>query len=427
MKICIKSLPSLSVLLVVILVMQTFLLKIPVFFEMSWLKSLDEIVVLVAACYILLSLRKKTNAIVIFSVKLSIIFGLFCFMGIVSGFINNLSATQILMQLVLELKLLITIVFCLFAFDGNISNHFLNKLFRTLVLINFPFVIWQLTSSGSYDSFFATGSHFALFYDLDGGEYTRVAGIFWFTGAFAVFCALSSGYFIIRNFSTKRLDSNTMFLSLSLFMLLATRSNGELYGFIFGVLVLLFCSMSTYGHRFLVIIVTTITLGFLFYLNSEFYFGLAGQLGFISGLPEYSARALFMITSLDIAWENFPFGAGFGSFGGQSAVVHDSALFYKYYISQEWYFSEGLFLTDTFWPKIIAESGWIGFVLMCIFLLYPFSKCYNNRIPHQFFSIFSLAFMFFQSLSAPIYNEPLSVMLSFFLLGGIFENENKAI
>lgn len=418
-----KSPTSLSMILVFTLIMQTFLLKIPLFFEISWLKSLDELVTLVAAACVLIYLQKKPAKEVEFYLKLSLLFGCFCFMGVASGLFNGLSLSQIVMQFVLELKILITIVFCMVSFNGIKTDEFFSNLFRFLVLINIPFVLWQLFSGESYDAFFASGAHFALFYDSEGSEFTRVAGIFWFTGAFAVFCSLACGYFLVCNLVTRRFDINTFYFMISASMLLATRSKGELYGFVFGVIILVLAYKSSGGYRFLVTLILTTLLGLVFYTNAELFTRLAGQLGLVSGLPEYTARALFMVTSLDIAKDNFPFGSGFGSFGGQSAVVHDSALFYKYYISHEWYFSEGLFLTDTFWPKIIAESGWIGCMFMLAFLLYPILKCYKKKHPYHLFSIYALSMMFFQSLSAPIYNEPLSVFFSYFMLGAIFRHE----
>ncbi|MDZ7902873.1 MAG: hypothetical protein U5L01_10200 [Rheinheimera sp.] len=81
------------------------------------------------------------------------------------------------------------------------------------------------------------------------------------------------------------------------------------------------------------------------------------EMGFGDLTWETAPRALLMHASQDIAIENFPFGGGLGTFGGLSADVFDSNLYYKYNLSREWWFNERLFLRDTYWPKIIGESG----------------------------------------------------------------------
>ena len=86
------------------------------------------------------------------------------------------------------------------------------------------------------------------------------------------------------------------------------------------------------------------------------------------------ARGQFAVNSLDIARQNFPFGSGFGTFGSRLAQVHYSPLYYKYNmmlilgLSPE----HSNYACDTFFPVILAESGWIGFaayLCLIIFLI----------------------------------------------------------
>lgn len=64
-----------------------------------------------------------------------------------------------------------------------------------------------------------------------------------------------------------------------------------------------------------------------------------------------------------VATDYFPLGSGAGTFGSSpSADIYYSPLYVTYGVSTlyggTWY--NRTFLIDTFWPKIIAEYGWIG-------------------------------------------------------------------
>lgn len=87
---------------------------------------------------------------------------------------------------------------------------------------------------------------------------------------------------------------------------------------------------------------------------------------FISGSDILTVRTRLHLAAIQIAQERFPLGAGTGSFGSSPAhEIHYSAYYHLYGISQlhggsEW---DGAFLTDTFWPKVLGETGLIGFAL----------------------------------------------------------------
>jgi len=76
------------------------------------------------------------------------------------------------------------------------------------------------------------------------------------------------------------------------------------------------------------------------------------------------ARGQFAVNSLDIAARNFPFGSGFGTFGSRMAQLNYSPLYYTYKMM----ITIGLtpehpaYACDTFFPCILAESGWLGFI-----------------------------------------------------------------
>ena len=89
------------------------------------------------------------------------------------------------------------------------------------------------------------------------------------------------------------------------------------------------------------------------------------------GLGSTDARTALYTTSVLIARDDFPIGAGLGRFG--SGVSRDpySPVYARYGLDQ----IDGLspqhssYVTDTFWPRILGETGVIGLVALIVFTL----------------------------------------------------------
>lgn len=73
-----------------------------------------------------------------------------------------------------------------------------------------------------------------------------------------------------------------------------------------------------------------------------------------------AARIVFYYNSVLIAKDYFPMGSGFGTFGGQAAVVFDSDIYSQLGFYQYYWYRNRIFLTDTFWPHVLGETGIIG-------------------------------------------------------------------
>lgn len=80
--------------------------------------------------------------------------------------------------------------------------------------------------------------------------------------------------------------------------------------------------------------------------------------------PGAIARVRLTVDSIGIAFDRFPFGAGFGRFGSAAARADYSPEYYPLGYASIWGLGPteetGKFLTDTFWPSVVGESGWIG-------------------------------------------------------------------
>lgn len=92
-----------------------------------------------------------------------------------------------------------------------------------------------------------------------------------------------------------------------------------------------------------------------------------------------SARYQLTTKAFQVAKDYFPLGSGFGTYGSYFSGKVYSPLYYTYRLSRIWglTYSRHPFLSDTFWPMIIAQSGWIGtgfFLLALIFLFVSIQK-----------------------------------------------------
>ena len=95
---------------------------------------------------------------------------------------------------------------------------------------------------------------------------------------------------------------------------------------------------------------------------------------FIPQLDKYyikdqdSPRAALTRTSFEIAGRFFPLGAGFGTYGSYISSEYYSPLYYEYRLNEIWGLEETniSFITDTFWPVILGQFGYIGLALFIV-------------------------------------------------------------
>jgi hypothetical protein len=140
---------------------------------------------------------------------------------------------------------------------------------------------------------------------------------------------------------------------------------------------------------------------------------------------EDHVRTGMYFKSFLIAADFFPFGSGFGSFGSLSSIFGEYSKIYTEYgadligsNSESDVLSGSHTLLDTFWPHIIAEAGFVGFVLY-IYILYKL-KLRNNRAFHKLGNLFILIAVFD---SVFLYSLELPLVIFYFaFLVGIFKN-----
>ena len=78
-----------------------------------------------------------------------------------------------------------------------------------------------------------------------------------------------------------------------------------------------------------------------------------------------------MQDSLTIAGQLFPLGSGFATFGTYMSGEYYSPLYYEYGLNTVWglWPSNPTFVSDSFWPAILAQFGFIGLVVLVYLLV----------------------------------------------------------
>ena len=99
----------------------------------------------------------------------------------------------------------------------------------------------------------------------------------------------------------------------------------------------------------------------------------------------YAIRVMMHRDAFGLANERIPFGTGFGTFGSATAAEHYSPIYYQLGYHGIWGMAPTRtdYLCDTFWPIVIAQTGWVGAaafaVVVICFLLIAFRAVNRDR------------------------------------------------
>lgn len=129
--------------------------------------------------------------------------------------------------------------------------------------------------------------------------------------------------------------------------------------------------------------------------------------------PEW-ARVALMNKSIEVASDHFPIGSGFGTFATWTSGVSYSPLYYIYGLSGIWGLSPSMyqFVGDTYWPAIIAQFGYFGFVLIVYIIICIYTKISMCKNKYQYMSQISiLVYLLILSTSETSFMSPVGPML----------------
>ena len=143
------------------------------------------------------------------------------------------------------------------------------------------------------------------------------------------------------------------------------------------------------------------------------------------------ARGVLLETSFVIAKDYFPLGSGFGTFASHFSAVMYSPLYAMYGIQNVYGLVKGKasFVSDAFWPMIIAQTGFWGLIFYCIALLMLFKKIQRVRFKDKskyFAAMFSFSYLLISSIAESAFVHPISIPLAI-VIGISLKYNNKEL
>lgn len=141
----------------------------------------------------------------------------------------------------------------------------------------------------------------------------------------------------------------------------------------------------------------------------------------------FSPRQIMLKDSIPLALSHFPLGTGFGTFGSTIAAQYYSPIYTQlnYPALRGMGPTETMFLTDNFWPEIIAQFGLIGailFILIVFCFVFDSIKVLRKHVCAGFSMLIILINILINSTAESSFFNPTSFLL--FALLGLFEAEN---
>lgn len=126
----------------------------------------------------------------------------------------------------------------------------------------------------------------------------------------------------------------------------------------------------------------------------------------------YWARSAVTVGSLQVAWDHFPIGTGFGTFANWVSGENYSPIYYNYGFEVV----PGLrpdfydFIADTFWPMILGQFGIMGLILFIIVVFNIYINISKNDDLYNYFGQISLLmYMLILSLAEASFTGPIAV------------------
>lgn len=207
---------------------------------------------------------------------------------------------------------------------------------------------------------------------------------------------------------------NIVALKIMCLMILAATLRSKAFGFICFYLFL-------WGYEKLNHKKTRIVLAFL----------MIAAVGFVStgNISRYygngnSARATLTADSLNIANENIPIGLGFGMFASASAAKYYSPVYKKlgYSIRYGMGYVNTNYLTDSFWPVLLGQFGYLGTLLYIGIIITVTLRCIRIAQKDKNAAIAELSligYLLISSTAATAFFNPISIPTAFLIVLGL--------
>lgn len=281
----------------------------------------------------------------------------------------------------------------------EITLRYLNRLCRILVVPGVLLALLNLITD--------IGMHTEYVYGLRAFHYIflRVGNLNGVCAEILIILTANLQYLL----SEKQKKNQLIFIGLTLLLMMSTlRSRAFIYIIIYIVGYCFFIKGKRIKVRMRYFVPVGVAGAYIGWPKIQFYFIRSTR----------TARAVLLRYGLKTAIDYFPAGAGFGTYGTYAAKAYRSLLYSKYNFSNYYGLSEefGAFLTDDYWPAIIAEFGFIGAIIMVGLIASIFriilNKTENNSIL-RFAALFGISRLCIESLvSSSFFHTSAVIMLA---------------
>jgi len=149
---------------------------------------------------------------------------------------------------------------------------------------------------------------------------------------------------------------------------------------------------------------------------------------FFNESGDYGARSVLLLTSFVVARDYFPLGSGFGTYATSPSAKWHSSLYSDYGLDKIHGLTEDApkFISDSFYPAIIAETGFIGagFYLLALFLTFVLIlKMQNNK--YSMIALVLFLLVLFNSVANASFFNILAVFPAFLIGLLSYADKNK--
>ena len=144
--------------------------------------------------------------------------------------------------------------------------------------------------------------------------------------------------------------------------------------------------------------------------------GMSAIKSYFFTVGRYSPRQILLQDSMVIFKRYFPIGAGFATFGSPTAASHYSPLYIELGYENNWGMGpvDNQFLSDSFWPCILGQFGFIGTILMVCIIFIFMRKAIKmiNRDKYLGFAPFMIMlYLLISSFAETSFFNPTSMLL----------------
>lgn len=170
------------------------------------------------------------------------------------------------------------------------------------------------------------------------------------------------------------------------FLLIASNQRQETFAFILAVTgIYILASKQGMAKRLVFATVASLAVFSMYaFVFGDMFEREASSWGIASLHAATHPRAQLYESAMDIAQTYFPLGSGLGTYGGVGSSKYNLSFLYQLgFASNWWWVDKEAYLLDTYWPNSLAESGFVGALLLLLhyllFALHALLKGYRAQ------------------------------------------------